>query len=181
MAYLWIYSYSMTSKIETFKSFDPYEILEVERDAEEREIKKAFRKLSLKWHPDKNRENPLPAAKMFHSITKAYEALTDEKSRENWEKYGNPDGPAAMQVAIGLPMFILEEDYALYSLVICFAIVIIIVPFFFLCMGGKEEVDDKTAILQSTGLYRKKLNENLLLQNVPAIAAETLSFFKMPT
>jgi translocation protein SEC63 len=42
--------------------------------------------------------------------TKAYEALTDEVAKANYEKYGNPDGPGAMQMAIGLPSFLLDKE-----------------------------------------------------------------------
>lgn len=42
-------------------------------------------------HPDKGGD---PVA--FDKIAKAYQALTDEESRENWEKYGNPDGPTGV-------------------------------------------------------------------------------------
>ena len=45
--------------------FDPFEILEVDQEADDKTIKKAFRRLSLQWHPDKNRDNPLPAAAKF--------------------------------------------------------------------------------------------------------------------
>ena len=40
-------------------------------------------------------------------LTKAYTALTDDDARENYRLYGNPDGPGPMQVAIGLPRFIM--------------------------------------------------------------------------
>lgn len=108
--------------------FDPFEILEIEPGAEPNVIKKAFRKLSLVWHPDKNRHNPLPAAARFHQITKAYEALTDELARSNWEKYGNPDGPGPVQVAIGLPKFLLESTNAVPALIISFFFIIVGIP-----------------------------------------------------
>jgi translocation protein SEC63 len=57
--------------------FDPYLILEIAKDAEDRVIRKAYRSLSLKWHPDKNPGNQY-AEQMFMMVRKAYEALTDE-------------------------------------------------------------------------------------------------------
>lgn len=59
------------------KGFDPYEILEVEHDAPIERIKKAYRKLALLYHPDRNPDNPEASAK-FIMISKAYECLTDE-------------------------------------------------------------------------------------------------------
>ena len=56
------------------KSFNPFEILEIEPEATEREIKKAYRSQSLKYHPDRNK-NPDAKAK-FIMITKAYEVFT---------------------------------------------------------------------------------------------------------
>jgi DnaJ-class molecular chaperone with C-terminal Zn finger domain len=55
------------------------------------------RRLSLKYHPDKNPDDPNAAAK-FHLLTKAHDCLTDEKARENCEKFGNPDGPGTFSV-----------------------------------------------------------------------------------
>lgn len=52
------------------------------------EIKKKYRELSKQHHPDKGGD-PV----VFDSIVKAYKALTDDESRENWRLYGNPDGP----------------------------------------------------------------------------------------
>jgi translocation protein SEC63 len=71
------------SKIEPLKSFDPFQILGVEADADMQTIKKAYRKLSLLKHPDRNPDDPL-AATEFIQITKAYTALTDETAKENY-------------------------------------------------------------------------------------------------
>jgi translocation protein SEC63 len=59
------------SKIEPLKSFDPFQILGIESDADLQTIKKAYRKLSLLKHPDRNPDDPL-AATEFIQITKAY-------------------------------------------------------------------------------------------------------------
>ena len=45
-----------------------YEILEVERDADDGAIKKAYRKQAIKWHPDKNRDNKEEAEKVFKEV-----------------------------------------------------------------------------------------------------------------
>lgn len=67
------------------------QILQIDRGASDAEIKSAYRKLSLLYHPDKNPGNE-EAAKMFMAVAKAHETLTDPTAKENWEKYGNPDG-----------------------------------------------------------------------------------------
>jgi translocation protein SEC63 len=118
-------------------------ILEIPRSAEPQEIKKAFRKLSLVWHPDKNRNNPLPAAAKFHQITKAYDALTDELARSNWEKYGNPDGAGPMHVAIGLPKFLLDSANAVPALIISFIFIIVIIPYFFFYFYSSSTKQDE--------------------------------------
>jgi translocation protein SEC63 len=69
--YLWYLNFNMVSSIEGLQSFDPYQILELENDADERTIRKAYRRLSLQMHPDKNPENPL-AVQEFIRLTKAY-------------------------------------------------------------------------------------------------------------
>ena len=63
-----------------------YEILGVDRNATEDEIKKAYRKLARKWHPDLNRDNPELAEKKMTEINVAYTTLSNEVSRIDYNK-----------------------------------------------------------------------------------------------
>lgn len=67
---------------------DYYRILEVTKASSTAEIKKAYRRLALKWHPDKNPDNPDEANKKFKEISEAYEVLSDEKKRRVYDQYG---------------------------------------------------------------------------------------------
>ncbi len=66
---------------------DYYEILEVDRNASFEEIKKAYRKLALKYHPDRNPDNK-EAEEKFKLINEAYQVLSDEKKRTLYDRYG---------------------------------------------------------------------------------------------
>lgn len=61
-----------------------YEILEVSKDATREEIKKAFRKLAKKYHPDTN-VNDATLTEKFHEINEAYNVLSDEKLRNEYD------------------------------------------------------------------------------------------------
>ncbi|CAI0426307.1 unnamed protein product [Linum tenue] len=75
---------------EAAKNVDPYKVLGVERNAGQREIQKAFHKLSLQYHPDKNKKKG--AQEKFAEINNAYEILSDEEKRKNYDLYGNEMG-----------------------------------------------------------------------------------------
>ncbi|KAK4253314.1 hypothetical protein QN277_010637 [Acacia crassicarpa] len=72
------------------KTIDPYQVLGVDKNASQREIQKAFHKLSLQYHPDKNKNKG--AQEKFSQINNAYEILSDEQKRKNYDMYGDEKG-----------------------------------------------------------------------------------------
>jgi len=64
-----------------------YKILEVERNASQNEIKKKYRELTKKYHPDKNQGDPQASSK-FTEVAEAYEVLSDTKKRRNYDRGG---------------------------------------------------------------------------------------------
>jgi molecular chaperone DnaJ len=71
---------------------DYYEILGVSRNASEDEIKKAFRKLAIEWHPDKHRgDKKAKAEEKMKEINKAYEVLSNPEKRQNYDRYGTAE------------------------------------------------------------------------------------------
>lgn len=69
-----------------------YDILGVDKNATMDDIKKSYRKLAKKYHPDKNPEHA-DHEDRFKEISEAYSVLSDETKRSNYDNYGNPDGP----------------------------------------------------------------------------------------
>ncbi|XP_071370366.1 dnaJ homolog subfamily B member 9-like [Centroberyx affinis] len=70
---------------------DYYDILGVPKDASERQIKKAFHKLALKYHPDRNKSPD--AESTFREIAEAYETLSDDKRRRQYDQFGHGPSP----------------------------------------------------------------------------------------
>lgn len=69
---------------------DYYEVLGLEKGASEEDIKKAFRKLAIKYHPDKNRGNK-EAEEKFKEINEAYQVLSDPEKKANYDRFGTAD------------------------------------------------------------------------------------------
>eukprot|EP01098_Paradermamoeba_levis_P008599 TRINITY_DN3561_c0_g1_i2.p1 TRINITY_DN3561_c0_g1~~TRINITY_DN3561_c0_g1_i2.p1 ORF type:complete len:348 (-),score=94.32 TRINITY_DN3561_c0_g1_i2:114-1157(-) len=67
---------------------DYYAVLKISRTATSDEIKKAYRKMALKWHPDRNPDNKKHAEEKFKEIAEAYEVLMDPKKRQIYDQYG---------------------------------------------------------------------------------------------
>jgi len=65
---------------------DYYRILDVNKDASAQDIKKAFRQLAMRYHPDRNPENTEEAGKKFKEISESYEVLSDEDKRQQYDR-----------------------------------------------------------------------------------------------
>jgi DnaJ-class molecular chaperone len=86
-----------TEMIDDIKTYlrmkDYYQILGVEKDADDTKIKNAYRRLAIRFHPDKNKlegifVTDLGAKQVFHKISNAYTTLIDKQSRESYDRYG---------------------------------------------------------------------------------------------
>ena len=66
-----------------------YEILEINKDSSLDDIKKSYRRLALKWHPDRNKDNKYEAEEKFKKISEAYNVLSNNKLRQKYDMYGN--------------------------------------------------------------------------------------------
>ncbi len=67
---------------------DYYEVLGVDRNASDEDLKKAFRKLAKKYHPDANPDNKEEAEKKFKEVNEAYEVLSDKQKRQMYDQFG---------------------------------------------------------------------------------------------
>jgi len=156
-------------------NFDPYEILSVPLNADKKTIKSQYKKLSLIYHPDK----PTGNEKLFMKLRKAYDALTDETARYNWEHYGNPDGPQAMQFGIGLPAWIVEERNSVWVLGVYALIFMIGLPtavWYWWSRSSKFSGDQ--VLLDTTQLYYYFFHKtpHMMLRRVLMVLGASLEF-----
>ncbi|CAB1414595.1 unnamed protein product [Pleuronectes platessa] len=86
---------------------DYYDVLGVSKSASQEDIKKAYRKQALKWHPDKNPDNKEEAEKKFKEVAEAYEVLSDKSKRAQYDGFGNDrmghTGPSSSDFSSDFP------------------------------------------------------------------------------
>ncbi|MGZ8903233.1 MAG: molecular chaperone DnaJ [Methylobacter sp.] len=75
---------------------DFYKLLGVDKNASDAEIKKSYRSLAMKFHPDRNSDNPQEAEVKFKQIKEAYEVLSDPKKRSAYDQFGHAGVDASM-------------------------------------------------------------------------------------
>lgn len=122
-----VYLVSSLSNNSEINTFDPFAILEIDSHADKKAIKSAFIKKTLMYyrHLEKNSNPPDENMYMVH---KAYKALTDETAKENWKKYGDPDGKQNLEVSIGLPTLLLDTANRNVILLFYLFIMVIVIP-----------------------------------------------------
>ena len=161
------------------KRFDPFKILEISEFASPSEIKKAYKSLSLKYHPDKNFNNT-DAKEKFMNINKAYKALTNEKAKENYTKYGIPDGPGLLSYGCALPFFLFQGKAGSYVLMIFAISMIIIFPILFIRWHKNSKRYSSYGILNETlPFYYNILNCDIQITHLPYIIGMSKEFEEM--
>ncbi|ONK59431.1 uncharacterized protein A4U43_C08F6360 [Asparagus officinalis] len=70
-------------------ALDHYKVLNVDKGASDEDLKKAYRKLAMKWHPDKNPNNKKEAEAKFKEISEAYDVLSDPQRRKVYDQFGD--------------------------------------------------------------------------------------------
>ncbi|KAI1502672.1 protein translocation complex component [Biscogniauxia marginata] len=126
----------LTTQRTVAKLWNPYDILGISESATEKQIKSHYRKLGVKFHPDKIRPDPAKneTAESLNDkwveLTKAYQALTDEEVRNNYIQYGHPDGKQGFSVGIALPKFIVSDGNGKYVVLVYALLLGVLLPYY---------------------------------------------------
>ncbi|KAF4637891.1 hypothetical protein G7Y89_g183 [Cudoniella acicularis] len=158
MAYLIVVTARTIPKI-----WNPYDILGISDSASEREIKSHYRKLSLKFHPDKIRPDPAKNQTLeslndyYVELTKAYKALTDEEIRNNFIQFGHPDGKQSFSIGIALPKFIITDGNGKYVILVYAALLGVLLPYLVgsWWYGTQRMSKEKVLIESANNLFRE--------------------------
>jgi translocation protein SEC63 len=102
--------------------------------------------------------------------------MTDEKARDNFLKYGNPDGRGSMAVGIALPNFLQKKEYQLQVLIIFFVIIVFMIPYYFYSRISEGEKDVGGVNVENRKIFTDLINENMLGKHIPAFFAQSAEF-----
>lgn len=154
--------------------YDPYVVLRIDKEADPKTIKKAFRQLLLEKHPDKGGD-----PHEFMQIRKAYEALTDDETKKNWDEFGNPDGPQAMVFGIALPSWIVAEENRIVVLgIYIFAFMVILPVVVGLWWTKSIKYSKEKVLLNTTQLYYYFFNKtpNMNIKRMLKVLSASFEF-----
>ncbi|MCJ1470202.1 secretory subunit [Pseudocyphellaria aurata] len=148
--------------------WDPYNILEISRSASEQQIKRRYKELSLRYHPDKARPDESKNLTVegindyWVELSKAYKALTDEEVRNNFIQYGHPDGKQSFSIGIALPKFIITDGNGKYVLLVYGLLLGVLLPY---VVGkwwyGTQRMTREKVLLASAGNLFKEYKEDI--------------------
>lgn len=158
MAYLIVVTARIIPKI-----WNPYDILGIKDSATEKEIKSHYKRMSLKFHPDKIRPDPAKNQTIeslneyFVELTKAYKALTDEDIRRNFQEFGHPDGKQSYSIGIALPKFIVTDGNGKYVILVYAALLGVLLPYLVgsWWYGTQRMSKEKVLVESANNLFRE--------------------------
>eukprot|EP00457_Paulinella_chromatophora_P002011 gb/GEZN01002014.1/.p1 GENE.gb/GEZN01002014.1/~~gb/GEZN01002014.1/.p1 ORF type:complete len:794 (-),score=185.41 gb/GEZN01002014.1/:208-2589(-) len=157
--------------------FDPYSILEITESATDKEITKAYRKLSLLHHPDKGGDE-----QTFMLITKAHKILTDETAKRNFDKFGNTDGYQGASVTIGLPSFLTKKENEMKVMFVYVLVLLIIPPIAVGIWYSKSKQFHESGVMHQTlRYYYMYIQEGIMLKNLIEVLAMSHEYFPLNT
>lgn len=162
-----IYLIAVTQRV-TPKIWDPYDVLGISRSASEKDIDRFYKKLSIKFHPDKARPDASKNETLetindrWVEMTKAYKALTDDEVRNNYLMYGNPDGKQSTNVGIAIPQWVIAEGNRWVVIAFYAALLGILLPYL---VGkwwyGTQAVTKDKILLSSAAKMFKEYKEDI--------------------
>ena len=103
--------------------------------------------------------------------------MTDDTARDNFLKYGNPDGPGSYNVAIALPRFLLNAENQILVLCVAFFLLLVVIPAtVYFNFADSTHKDEQGVLLENKRWYGAELNENYIFKNVPLSLYRALEF-----
>ena len=102
--------------------------------------------------------------------------MTDPKARDNFLKFGNPDGKGSMAVGIALPNFLQKKEYQLHVLIAFFVMITFVIPTVFWNRITSSEKDVGGVNVDNRKLFTELINENMLGKQIPGMLAQTFEF-----
>ncbi|KAJ2314037.1 secretory subunit [Coemansia sp. RSA 2611] len=178
-ALIFLLSYKVkTTEVKEAKMWDPYEILGIDNGESEEVITRAYRKLSLKWHPDKvGKDMKEQAGEMMAEINRAHKTLTNAEARENYEKYGNPDGMQTQSMGIALPKLLVEAHTSPFVLMLYGLVFGFIMPFYVGRWWYNSTRYQKDRILNPTmSTFFKNIREHISQRNLIELLTAATEF-----
>ncbi|KAJ1967630.1 secretory subunit [Dispira parvispora] len=171
-----------TTEVESTVAWDPYDILSLSSGSTPQEIKKQYRRLSLQWHPDKVAASEKEAAEeKYIEISKAYKVLTDDAARENYEKYGHPDGRQSFDMGIALPQWLVESHASPFVLGIYGLIFGLLMPLYVGRWWYRSMRYTKEGIYNKTmGHFFKELREGVNVLDMLELLTASTEFKQDP-
>ena len=105
--------------------------------------------------------------------------MTDEKARDNFVKYGNPDGKGSFAVGIALPNFLHKQEFQLQVLFAFFLIVVVLIPYWFISKIDESQKDLGGIELETRKRMTQLIDERLELKRIPGILQFSNEFQRM--